>query len=235
MAKPGRKAPKRPPADPDRFEEAIRAWRRRVPMTEDAWERLAEAEREFAFTVSGVTEAEMVQQVFDAIDRAVADGTTLETFKREVGAALEAAWGGADPYRVETTFRTNVLGAYNAGRHEIMTAPEVRRSRPYWRFDAVMDSRVSPICEELDGIVRPADDPFWRNHTPPLHHGCRSVLTPLTLEEAEDEGIDIRVAPDNAPSPGFGRAPVTEGTDWKPNLRRFDPEIREVLQERVRR
>jgi SPP1 gp7 family putative phage head morphogenesis protein len=225
-------APPEPPADPDRFDEAIRAFRRLIPVTEAELANLIEAERARAFWVAGVTEARLVQEVVDAIDRAIANGTTLDTFKDEVGGRLAEAWGGDDPARLETVFRTNVMTAYNAGRQEVFADPEVRKARPYLRFDAVGDSRTSDICDALDGTVLPADDPFWRTHSPPLHHQCRSILTPLTAEEAGEEGVGRPETKGATPEEGFGRPADPE--NWEPDIAGFDPEIRKVLKDRLR-
>lgn len=204
-------------------------------MTDPEFRALSEAELQRAFWVAGVTEGSVVQDVFDALDRAIEDGTALEDFKADVGVSLEEAWGGEDAARLETTFRTNVMSSYNGGRHEMFNEPEVKKARPYLRFDAVSDSRTSDICEALDGKVLPADDPFWLKHTPPLHFNCRSVLTPLDPVEAEDEGISPG-APDTggaAPDEGFGRPPTPE--DATPDLSGFDPDIASVLSDRIPR
>ena len=221
-----------PTDDPDRFEEAVRAFRRRVPMSDAQWDKLTEGEREFAFKVSGVSQADLVNDAYEAIDRAITDGTTLEDFKREVGAQLEAAWGKEDPARLETVFRTNTQTAYNAGRHEVLSHPEVRRARPYLRFDAVMDSRTSDVCDALDGTVRPADDAFWDTHHPPLHFNCRSILTPLSEEEAGDEGVDEKPH-DVEPDEGFGKPP-TVGGDWQPDPADYPGPIADILRDKLR-
>jgi SPP1 gp7 family putative phage head morphogenesis protein len=225
--------PADPPADPDRFEEAIRAFRARVPMTDAEFAELEAGEEKKAFRVAGLTQARAVQEVMDALDRAIADGTTLEDFQAEVGGMLAEAWGAEDAPRVETLFRTNVMQAYNDGRAEVFADPEVRKSRPYLRFDAVGDSRTSDICEALDGKVLPADDPFWRTHSPPLHPNCRSILTPLTDEEAADEGV-TKGKPDTdgaAPAEGFGKP--ADNDNWQPDTSGLDPGVRKVLEERI--
>jgi SPP1 gp7 family putative phage head morphogenesis protein len=213
--------------DPDRFEEAIRQFRKRVPISDEAWEALTEAEREFAFKVSGVAQADLVSDAWVEIDRAISEGTTLDDFKAAVGDRLEEAWGGADPTRLETAFRTNTQSAYNAGRHEILDHPAVKKARPFLRFDGVDDARQSEICAALDGTVRPADDPFWDSHHPPLHFNCRSILTPLSDEEADDEGIDDK-GPDVEPDEGFG-SPPTVGGDWQPDPKDYPAPIADIL------
>lgn len=224
-----KKRPPAPPPDPDRFEEAIRAWRRRLPVTEADLADLTAAEAEHAFTVAGVTQANQVQQVFDALDRAIEQGTTLEDFEADVGGALADSWGGADAGRVEMLFRSNLMAAYNEGRQEIFDDPAVKEARPFIRFDAVSDSRACDICDPLDGVVKPADDPFWDKHRPILHPGCRCVLTPLDEEEAHAAGVTHAVPKAEPPAEGFGR-----GEDYEPDLSGFDPEIAAVLRDRLK-
>jgi SPP1 gp7 family putative phage head morphogenesis protein len=220
-------------ADPEHFEEAVRQFRKRVPMSDAQWEALTLAEREFAFKVSGVAQADLVNDAWTAIDRAIRDGTTLEDFKREVGGQLEAAWGREDPARLETVFRTNTQSAYNGGRHEVMSHPEVKKARPFLRFDAVIDARTSDACDALDGTVRPADDPFWHTHHPPLHFNCRSILTPLTPDEADDEGVTKGPPPaDGEPDEGFGRPP-TVGGDFEPRPADYPAPIADILRDRL--
>jgi SPP1 gp7 family putative phage head morphogenesis protein len=221
-----------PPADPDRFEEAVRAFRRRVPITDPEYEALLDSEMQRAFWVAHVTEARAVQQVFNAVDRAVADGTTLEDFHDDVDTVLEP-FGITDPTHIETIFRTNVMGAYNAGRTEVFSDPEVQKARPYLRFDAVGDSRTSKICEALNGTILPADDPFWRTHTPPLHHNCRSILTALNDTEADDEGVTSGKPDTNgaAPDEGFGRPADPE--NWEPDIGGLDPDLRKLVRDRI--
>lgn len=217
--------------DPSEFAEAVAAFRRRVPMPDWKWDALSEAERTFAFKVSGVAQADLANDAWQAIDRAIAEGTTLDTFKNEVGAKLEAAWGKADPARLETIFRTNLLGAYNAGRHEILSHPEVKKARPFWRYDASGDDRDCDVCDALDGTVRPADDPWWHGHTPPCHFQCRCILVPLSQEEAEEEGID-KEGPDVDADEGFGKQPSGDepGGDWEPDPSGYPKPIAEVLE-----
>jgi SPP1 gp7 family putative phage head morphogenesis protein len=220
------------PADPLRFDEAIRAFRRRSPVTDEVFDLMLEVEREFAFTLANVAQADLVSEVYDAIDRAIRDGTTLEDFKAEVGTALEEAWGGEQPARLEAIFRTNVQGAYNAGRFDRMTAPAAKRARPFWRFDAIADSRTTPFCRGADGVVLPADDPWWKSRYPPAHHNCRSVVTPLTEDEAKDEGI-TRSPPPGKAADGFGKAPSTTGADWEPEPRDYPAPIAAELEEKL--
>lgn len=220
-----------PPPDLDRFEEAIRAFRRRVPMTDAQFAALTEAERAYAFKVAGLTQARQVQEVFDAIDRAIEHGTTLEDFRAEAGQTLAEAWGGDAAPRSERLFRTEVLRSYSEGREEIFSDPAVREAFPYTRFDAVGDNRSDEceICEPLDGTILRADDPFWATRQLPLHPNCRCQKTALDEDSAREEGVDTRPPKSEPPPDGFGR-----GQDPDPDMDAFDPAIRSILRERLK-
>jgi SPP1 gp7 family putative phage head morphogenesis protein len=221
-------------ADPARYEEAIAAFRKRVPMPRDEWDELEQSQREYAFTVSGVAQAEMVSQVWDAIDSAVANGEDLEAFKDRIGDALIESWGGATPGRLENVFRTNITKTYNAGRRTIFTAPAVKEARPYWRFELIDDDRTCDICGACGGVILPADDPWWDTHIGPLHGKCRCGFTAVTREEAEDEGISAKAPGDASdPADGYGDEPTTDGTDWTPTMGDYAKPVRDVLRDEI--
>lgn len=220
------------PADPDKFSDAVKAFRRRVPVTSDEWDVMTAAEREYAFHVANVTQAHIVQDVFDAIDSAILNGDDFSTFKKAVGPELEAAWGSPNAARVETVFRTNTARAYSEGRQAVMNSEPVKKARPYWRFDAVGDNRTSDVCNARDGIVRPQDDPFWKSATPPLHPNCRSQLVPLTKEEADEEPGRDKPTPTAPPAAGFGK-PLENPTSFEIDWDKFHPSIRNELERRL--
>lgn len=220
--------------DPVRFEEAIKAIRQRVPMTEDVWSELEQEELEYAFTVADVAQLDLVVDVYDAIQGAVANGTTLEDFKASVGDDLEEAWGEEDPARLEGIFRTNVMSSYNAGRHDAATDPDVMSERPYWRFDGPDDDRISKdICQPCLGVILPADHQWWQTHYCPLHINCRHRVSSLTKEQAEAEGITEN-PPDVEVPAGFGQAPSgAGGSDWEPDAKDYPQDFADALEERM--
>jgi SPP1 gp7 family putative phage head morphogenesis protein len=198
-------------ANPVNPEEAIAWFRSRVPLTREEWDTLTAQARRKAFTVTGVAGLDLLAEVWDSLGRALEEGIPYAEWAKEVRGKLEAAWGRPDGQRLETIFRTNVQMAYSSGRWAQMTRPEVIEQRPYWMYDAVLDSRTTSICQERNGTVLPADDPWWRSNWPPLHFNCRSGVRSLTQAEAERRGTTER--PPSAPRPeGFGLAP--DASEW---------------------
>jgi SPP1 gp7 family putative phage head morphogenesis protein len=219
-------------ADPERFEEAIAAFHRRLPLTRAAWDELTVQEREFAFTVSNVAQADVVFDVWEQIETALKNGTGLDEFKAAAERSLTESWGVENAPRVETIFRTNVQTAYNAGRYEVFSAPAVKEARPYFRFDAIDDDRADDECLDLNGTVLPQDDSFWDSNHPPLHFNCRCNVTAISKEEAGDDGDDEAPETDHADE-GFGERPGRDGEDWAPDLEKYPDEIADVLREKL--
>lgn len=196
-------------ADPQRFNEAVEWFRGRVPLSHHEYQAITQEARRRAFTVAGVAQADVVADVWRALDRAIADGTGYRDFAKEVSGRLQNAWGKSDASRVQTIFQTNIQGAYAAGRYRQLTDQAVLRARPYWMFDAVLDERTTGLCRELNGAIRLHDDPFWDSRTPPLHFNCRSGLRSLTRSAAQRRGVTDN--PLRAPPPplvGFGARPA---------------------------
>jgi uncharacterized protein with gpF-like domain len=215
-------------ADPIKFEPAIRAFEKRVPITRDEWDKLDKSEREFAFTVSGATQADLVTQVYEAIDKAVETGSTFEEFK--AGSFVDElydAWGGESPSRLEMVFRTGVNQAYNDGREAVFRQPAVADLRPIWRYERG-GGEDCDICDECEGVILPADDPWWNDHRPLMHPNCVCSFSALTKDEAAEEGYvaaDDEDAPDVDAADGFGDS----DEEWSPDLSNYPDEIAEIL------
>lgn len=69
---------------------------------------------------------------------------------------------------------------------------------PYLEYDAIIDGRTSKICISLNGVLLPADDPFWNQYYPPNHFNCRSTVKQQHSGTVTKHG-DI-VYPDNVPA-----------------------------------
>lgn len=211
----------RPSAEPTSYDRAVEWFRARVPMTDAEFDRMDRDAEEQAFWVAGAAHLDLVDQVYGAVDDALKDGTGLDDFRDQVAEDLYDAWGAPDSNRIETIFRTWTQRSYQAGRYAEQTDEDVTQALPYLRYSAVLDSRTTEYCEELDGTVLRADDPYWQTHWPPGHFNCRSTLVSLTEEEAQVEGIDD-TGPPVMPDDGFGDAPG-DAAGWSPDLSDYPP------------
>lgn len=219
-------------ANPDRFDEAVAWFQRRFPVTEAIMAALGQYAGDRAWTVAGIAQLDVVLDVFRSLERAIAESTPLDQWKREIGEKLYAAWGKKESARIETIFLTNVQSAYNAGRWRQVKDPLVVEARPFLGYDAILDDRTSPVCKRCNGAILPADDPWWDTHVPPLHHRCRSTVRSFTKREAERRGGVKHPGEDteqSQPDEGFGKAPDT-AAPWEPDLGKYPDELRRAFQ-----
>jgi hypothetical protein len=107
--------------------------------------------------------------------------------------------GGRD-WRTSVILNTNVRTAYAAGRYKQMTEPSVKKSRPYWEYRH--GGSAHPRLEHLawDGLVLPADDPWWAVHYPPNGWGCKCRVFAIGQRDLDRMGKD---GPDQAPADLF--------------------------------
>ena len=223
-----------PSASPERFDEDVRWFRARIPMTDPEWRVLEYRARRKAFWVAGVAQLDVVVDVWEAIDRALVQGTTYNEFREQVIERLTRAWGGIEPPgRVEVIFRTNVQLAYQAGRWRQLRSPAVLTSHPYWMFDAVLDVRTSEICRARHGVTLPANHQWWRSNYPPLHFNCRSGVRAVTEEEYARIPGERKLPPTGAdvPQEGFGFTPDLQ--EWMPDPTRYPPELWAMLERKI--
>lgn len=154
-----------------------------------------------AGTRSRAAAQELTNQIRELIDQELTDalrnGSTLDEFVGNVQQILER--GGlspANPFRLETIFRTNLKTAATAGRLEQLEHPEVKEVFQWLQYNAVIDGATRPEHAAMNGKVYRADDPIWKTWMPPNGFNCRCSVTPVSREDIEDEGLSVsRVAP----------------------------------------
>ncbi|WP_300160092.1 PBECR2 nuclease fold domain-containing protein [Solidesulfovibrio sp.] len=210
---------------PVRPAEAIRYLQDKVAVTREQFDRLSDAAKARAFTVSGLARLDMVEAVRRSMLGAMGNGVPLKEWKATVSQALDAAgFTGERPLRLETIFRTNVQSAYMAGRYKEMWA--MRDTFPYWQYSAVNDGRTRPAHRALSGKIYSAGHPFWDTWYPPNGFNCRCSVKALTRRQVEDRGLtvedDIPKEIDTASGPvrivpdqGFS---TNVGKDWLESL-----------------
>lgn len=189
------------------FKFQVAAFRLRLADMRDTsvWTDLWQSEHDRAFMVAGATKAGILADLAAAVDKAIAQGTGYEAFKKdfrkiiaEKGWLLSPAGQGKDgkgAWRARLIYRTNMSTSYAAGR----MAQLVAGNYPFWvyRHGASLEPREQHLA--WDGLILPPDHPFWATHAPPNGWGCSCyVLGAHSLTAAKILGgkPDLKL-PDN--------------------------------------
>jgi hypothetical protein len=102
------------------FEEQIRYFGEKLNVPTDSYRDISGAEHDAAFVVAGAKGA-VLNDLRKAVDRAIAEGTTLEQFRREFEDVVQRtgwAFRGGSAWRSQVIWDTNLRTSYAAGRHE---------------------------------------------------------------------------------------------------------------------
>jgi len=213
------------PTDVEAFDPAAAWFRSRIPVTQEFSEALSDYAGPRAFTIAGVEQLEVVQDVFDSLAVAIEKNLPYEEWAAAVEDRLTKAWGledfEAEDRRMRNVFRNATQSAHNNGRWMQMQEPAVRRVRPFIKFVALRPTaNPSAICDSWNGYVAPAEN-FPHDGHPPMHHSCQSHLEARTRAQALEDGLAPREV--LLPQEGFGQEPTL--AEWSPERANFNPAL----------
>jgi len=205
----GQPPPVLPPA------EAIAFFRRKGLRFGFAWQDVWQGEHGPSFTVAKAMTRDLLETIRAAVDRAIADGETLDAFRTALRPLLEqAGWWGrrtmldpatgrhenvqlGSPRRLKTIFEVNMRTAYARGRWE-----RIERSKrffPFLKYVSVLDGRERPEHGAWHGTVLPVDHEWWDTHFPPCGWNCRCTVRPISRTMLAREGLTVTRRPARFP------------------------------------
>lgn len=175
------------------------------------WRDVWREEHARAFTVAKGMTPELLQTIREAVDKALAEGQTVEMFIKGLRPLLEAqGWWGrqkvvdpltgeavlaqlGSPRRLQLIYEMNLRSAYQAGRWERIQT--TKAALPFLRYTAIMDGRTRPQHRAWHGTVLPADDPWWDTHYPPCGWRCRCTVIQFNERTMRRRGWEVTERP----------------------------------------
>lgn len=180
-------------------------------ITKD-WREMWEDAHAKAFTISKMTDAELLKDTKGLLDNALKEGWSAQKTQREMTNMFKSrGWWGkqkivdengeekeiqlGSPHRVRTIYKQNMQSAYNAGRY--LQLLEDVDFAPYFVYNSILDESTRPSHRALHGKVYRYDDPVWASIFPPNGWGCRCFVKSLSEREVERKGIKVESSGEN--------------------------------------
>lgn len=185
-------------------------------VTREVFDRLLPELQARALTMTGIEDANTLERLRGLLD-GIPEGRPWNEVKEEVIEEI-SPWLGEEsaPIRAELLMRHNGFQAYMSAKEQVMARQ--RDVYPYMQYISMEDGAVREAHAALNGLIMPADSPFWADHTPPWDWGCRCEKVPLqdyeVAEIAQDQDVADRASEGTAgwvPGPAEQRAIERDG------------------------
>lgn len=193
------------------FTEQVAFFRRKLGklVPTERWDDMLGAAHDDGFMVAGAVKAELLTDLAAAVDKAIAEGSGIEAFRKDFRAIVRrngwTGWTGegsvkGEAWRVGVILRTNSYTSYAAGRRAQLVAGDFA----FWVYRHGGSIEPRPAHLSWDGTALPPGDPFWVRHYPPSDWGCSCYVVGASSERAAKR---------------LGATTFTRPTDWN----RIDP------------
>ncbi len=173
------------------FDEAISFFRQKINIPTRAWTDLWEGMHSRAFVVAGAMKEELIADLRGAVDKALAEGTTLAAFRKDFDRTVAThgwSYKGGRGWRTRVIYNTNLRMAYAAGKWQ--QTQRLAKTRPFLRYIAVLDADTRPKHRAWHGTVLPSDHAWWQSHYPPNGWNCRCTVQNLNERDLKRFGFE---------------------------------------------
>lgn len=197
-------------------------------ITTDKWNSISNESHDKAFTVANVMSADIVQEVYDYVERAVNEGWSFDTFKKKVEAGdlvdrmKKAGWTGENPSRLNVIFDTNISLAQGKGKYQRLMLN--MDSKPYGVYHQLDRKSKNKDHEKWDGKKFRLDDPIWNTIMPPSAFGCACWV------QATDDPTGVENGSDYIGDINPNDYPLSPVKTWKPDTDKYVDGIRSQLE-----
>jgi len=180
------------------FKQAIEALRKRIVMPIADYRDMMEGYHSWAFSISQVSRADILEDAQWLIDQALSNGNSFETFQKQWERLIGRKGWNPGEQRLYTIFDTNLRGSNGTGRGKQMQDPEVASRRPYllWRWRDSPNPRLNH--QKMDNKAIALSSPFWQKCRFPCGFFCRCSGFSVTKDYCDRNNIEIL---NNPPDP----------------------------------
>jgi SPP1 gp7 family putative phage head morphogenesis protein len=212
-------------ATPAPHDEAAKLIRGKMPATRQIFDAMAPELQAAAVVITGVEDLHAIERVRNLV-AGIPEGEDWELAKDTIIAEL-MPWlkdDEAAERRAELILRSHGYAAYAKANWAALE--EQIEIFPWRKYQTAQDERVRGTHAALDGLIAPANSPFWRSHTPPWEFGCRCDVVGLTDADVRElRGSNLRTAEGRPAIKIIDRGPeleaLEEGNLFRDNVMNF--------------
>lgn len=189
------------------------------------WDEMSAEAHDKAFTVANIMSADILQEVYSYVEKAMDEGIPFAQFKKDavndglIERMQQAGWTGNKKARLKIIYDTNISTARAKVNYQQQML--IKDVEPYWIYHQIDRKTKNPEHAKLDKLKFRADDPIWQTIYPPSAFGCA-----CWVESTDDptgcvasKGLQLNL--DN-----FNISPLKA---WKPDVQKYNKKIRAKL------
>ncbi|MCL1966245.1 MAG: phage head morphogenesis protein, partial [Fibromonadales bacterium] len=209
------------------YRQAVKFFKQKINVPTEDWRDLDGVMHSRAFAVAGAMTDEVLSDFRNAVDKAIASGSTLAEFRKTYD-TIALKWSkdcetfekknakpGYAAWRSKVIYSTNLAVAYSAGREEQMHNRVMKNIWTHAIYRTMGDGNVRTEHAVWNNVVLPMNDPWWSTHTPPCGWGCRCWKEPLSKEDMKREGLEQTPIPN---TPKQDAKMIEAGWDHNPGM-----------------
>ncbi|MFC2085208.1 phage minor head protein [Bacteroidota bacterium] len=198
------------------------------------------------FTSAGVMKLDILEDLYNEVDKALSQGVGIEQFKRNIRYNLvKKGWLGqkegeilTTPWRANLIYRQNLQTSFMSGRYKQMV--ENSASRPYWKYVGILDDNTRKEHAKLQNYFKNKvlhySHPFWKVYYPPNGFYCRCRVQAYTEAEAKQMGWKVYKIPVKKPKividENFAYNPAL--SHYRPDLKGYDKRLGDIIKQYIK-
>ena len=180
------------------FENQVKYFEKKLNLPTNSYLDVLGDEHDYFFMVAGANRNEVLLAFREAVDDAIANGETLEGFRKrfdEIVARTGWDYKGGRNWRARIIYDTNVYAAYNRGR--LQQHLELADVMPYWEYHHHDNAHPRQEHIDLDGTILPVSAPFWCYYYPIKAYGCHCTVTAHDEDDLKEMGKTVSPSPES--------------------------------------
>lgn len=178
--------------EPLKNKAAIEFLKRKVPEVSKHWDDFIAPVHAHSFTIAGAPTIEFLADMQNALVKAIDQGTSLGTFRKDFDATVKKfgwPYNGERGWRTRVIYQTNMRSAAQAAKWQVIQ--KNKDIAPYLEY--IHNPNRNPRQQHLawDGLILHVDDAFWLRAYPINAFGCHCSVRQHSAASLKRMGKEV--------------------------------------------